>query len=147
MKLIDNVARPVVQPIRMYFEMIGKRKIQIIGCDPFSYLVPFSCHKLFCSTRLFLFSCRSGRWRGPALESISYGCSSVGCLAVHFLVLDKLLSIYCILALFNAVIKYPLMRKSVPLTVAGCIIVVQMLWQFVMHVGSTASQCSIIYWF
>ena len=39
------------------------------------------------------------------------------------------------LALFNAVIKYPLIRKSVPLTVAGCIIVVQVLWQFVMHAG------------
>ena len=33
MKLIDNVARPVGQPIRMYIEMIGKRKMHIISCD------------------------------------------------------------------------------------------------------------------
>ncbi len=39
------------------------------------------------------------------------------------------------LALFNAVIKYPFTRKSVPLTVAGCIIVVQVLWQFIMNGG------------
>src|SRR6185312_16871526 len=30
MKLIDNVARPVSQPVRMYFEMIGRRKMHIV---------------------------------------------------------------------------------------------------------------------
>ena len=78
-----------------------KAKNAHLSCGPFSYLVLFSCRKLSCLTQLFLFSCRSGRWRGPASENISYGCSSAGCLAVHFLVLDKLLFIYCNLALIQ----------------------------------------------
>ena len=39
------------------------------------------------------------------------------------------------LVLFNAIIRYPFAQKSIQLTVAGCILVVQLLWQFMMNAG------------
>ncbi len=39
------------------------------------------------------------------------------------------------LGLFNVLFEYPIARKSIQLTVAGCIISRSTVWQFVMHVG------------
>ena len=94
MKLIDNAARPAVQPIRLYFEMIGKRKIHImvaglflIGSFFLSQAVLFDAAVPFFLPIWALAQVR--------LESISYGFSSAGCLAARFLGWDKLLFIYC----------------------------------------------------
>ena len=39
------------------------------------------------------------------------------------------------LGVFNAIIRYPFARKSIQFTVAGCILIVQLFWQLIMHAG------------
>lgn len=134
MKLIDNVARPVGEPIRLYFEMLGKRKLHIIVAGLFligsfflSQAVLFDAAVPFFLPVWALARARYKKYLIWVFIGGMFGSAFLGLgqAVVHLLQL----------ALFNAVVKYPIMRKSIPLTVAGSIIVVQMLWQFLMHMG------------
>jgi len=134
MKLIDHLVRPVGHPIGMYVEMIGKRKMHILVATLFllgsfflSQAVLFDAAVPFF---LPVWALARARFR-KHLMWVFIG----GMFGSAFLGLGQAVIHLLMLALFNAVIKYPLMRKSVPLTVAGCIIVVQVLWQFIMHLG------------
>ena len=134
MKLIDNAARPAVRPIRLYFEMIGKRKIHIMVAGLFLIGSFFLSQAVLFDTAVPFFL---PIW---ALAQVRYRKHLIwvfigGMFGSAFLGLGQAVIHLLQLALFNGVIKYSLTRKSVPLTVAGCIIIVQMLWQFVVHMG------------
>ncbi|MFJ7936821.1 SpoIIE family protein phosphatase [Sporosarcina sp. NPDC096371] len=136
MKLIDNVTRPVGQPIRMYIEMFRREKIHILVATLFLFGSFFLSQAVLFDTAVPFFlpvwALARARFRkylmwvfvGGMLGSVFVG-EGIGQAVIHLLML----------ALFNAVVRYPLVRKSIPLTVAGCIIVVQVLWQFVMYAG------------
>lgn len=134
MKLTDNVVRPVGQPIRMYLEMLGKRKMHILVA------ALFLCGSFFLSQAVLfdaavpfflpVWALAQARFRQHLIWVFVGGMFGSAFLGIGQAIIHLLQ-----LALFNAVIKYPLTRKSVPFTVAGCIIVVQVLWQFVMHTG------------
>ncbi|MEK5040525.1 SpoIIE family protein phosphatase [Sporosarcina sp. FSL K6-3457] len=135
MKLIDSVTRPVGQPIRMYVGMIGKQKIHILVATLFLLGSFFLSQAVLFGTAVPFFlpvwALARARFRkylvwvfvGGMLGSVFLG---IGQAVIHLL----------LIALFNAVVRFPFVRKSVPLTVAGCLIVVQVLWQFVMYAGS-----------
>lgn len=134
MKLIDGVTRPTGQPVRMYVGMISKYKIDILVATLFlfgsfflSQAVLFDAAVPFFLPVWALARARFRKYQmwvfvGGMLGSAFLG---IGQAVIHLLVL----------ALFNAVVKYPFFRKSLPLTVAGCIIIVQVVWQFVMYMG------------
>ena len=134
MKLIDNVMRPVGHPIGMYLEMIGKRKMHILVASLFLFGSFFLAQAVLFDAAVPFFlpvwALARARFR-KHLIWVFIG----GMLGSAFLGLGQAVIHLLMLALFNAVIKYPLLRKSIPFTVAGCIIIVQVIWQFVMHAG------------
>ncbi|MCG7337453.1 SpoIIE family protein phosphatase [Sporosarcina sp. ACRSM] len=134
MKLIDNVARPVGEPIRLYFETLSKRRLHIFIAGLFLVGSFFLAQAVLFDTAVPFFlpvwALARARYRKYLMWVFIGGmCGSA------FLGLGQAVIHLLQLALFNAVTKYAFMRKSMPLTVAGSIIVVQMLWQFLMHMG------------
>ncbi|KXH86815.1 SpoIIE family protein phosphatase [Sporosarcina sp. HYO08] len=135
MKLIGNVERPSArQTLRLYIDMINKKRMNILlavlfllgsfflsqsvlfdAAVPFFLPVWALAHMRFRKHRIWVFV---GGMAGSAL--LGFGQA-----IIHLLQF----------VLFNMVMKHPLFRKSVPLTVAGCMIVVQVLWQFIMYAG------------
>ncbi len=126
--------RPIGQPIHGIMEVVEKKRMDIvfallflIGTFFLSQAVLFDAAVPFflpiwalakARFRKYLVWVFIGGMVGGAFLGVGQG-------VIHLLEL----------ALFNAVFKQPIMRKVVPLTVAGCIIVVQVLWQFIMHAG------------
>ena len=134
MKLISNVRRPIVQPIQDVLDMIEKKKIDVllallflVGTFFLSQAVVFDAAVPFF---LPVWALAQARFRKHLLWVFIGGIVGGAFLGIGQAVIHLLE-----IALFNAVIKYPFTRKSIPLTVAGCIIVVQIIWQFIMHVG------------
>lgn len=134
MKMMGNLEHTAGQSIRMYFEMIGKRKLYIlisllflIGSFFLSQAVLFDAAVPFF---LPVWALAKARFRKHLIWVFIGGMAGSAFLGLGqaFLHLMQLI-------LFNAVIKYPFTRKSVPITVAGCLIVVQVLWQFIMYAG------------
>ena len=114
MKLIDNVTRPVGQPIRMYFEMLGKRKMHILVATLFLFGSFFLSQAVLFDAAVPFFlpvwALARARFRKYLIWVFVGGMFGSAFLGFGQAVIHLLM-----LALFNAVIKYPLMRKSVPL--------------------------------
>ncbi|WP_342513961.1 SpoIIE family protein phosphatase [Sporosarcina sp. FSL K6-1522] len=134
MKLIDNVARPVGQPIRMYFEMLRKQKANILIATLFLlgsfYLAQAVLFDAAVPFFLPVWALARARFRKQLLWVFIGGMIGSTFLGVGQAIIHLLQ-----LALFNAVIRFPFTRKSLPLTVAVCIVIVQVSWQLVMHMG------------
>ncbi len=134
MKLIDSVTRPVSQPVRMYVGMIGKYKIDILVATLFLFGSFFLSQAVLFDAAVPFFlpvwALARARFKKYLMWVFVGGMLGSAFLGVGQAVIHLLL-----LALFNAVVKYPFFRKSLPLTVAGCIIIVQVTWQFVMYMG------------
>ncbi|WP_342507752.1 SpoIIE family protein phosphatase [Sporosarcina sp. FSL K6-2383] len=134
MKLIDSMTRPVGQPIRMYIGMLGKHKIDILVATLFLFGSFFLSQAVLFDAAVPFFlpvwALARARFKKYLVWVFIGGMAGSAFLGVGQAVIQLLL-----LALFNAVVRYPFFRKSIPLTVAGCIIIVQVSWQFVMYVG------------
>jgi len=134
MKVSENMERPIVQQVSMFFEMIGKKKIDIVvtilflvGSFLLSQAVLFDAAVPFF---LPVWALARARFRKYLLWVFIGGLTGsmflgVGQAVIHLLEL----------ALFNTVIRYGFAQKLVQFTVAGCILVVQVIWQLLMHAG------------
>lgn len=134
MKLTGNVERSMMQPIRDYIEEVRKKKMDItitvlflIGSFFLAQAVLFDAAVPFF---LPIWALARARFR-KQLVWVFIGGMAGGA----FLGLGQAVIHLFQLGLFNAIIRYPFARKSVQLTVASCILIVQLLWQFVMHAG------------
>lgn len=134
MKLTSNVERPMMQPIRDYIEGVRKKKMDItvtflflIGSFFLAQAVLFDAAVPFF---LPIWALARARFRKQLVWVFIGGMAGGAFLGLGQAVIHLLQ-----LGLFNAIIRYPFARKSVQLTVAGCILVVQLLWQLVMHAG------------
>ncbi|MBD7986343.1 SpoIIE family protein phosphatase [Sporosarcina sp. Sa2YVA2] len=136
MKMIGDLERPVGQQVRHMVESIGKRKKHVLMATFFllgtfflSQAVLFDAAVPFFLPVWALAQLRFRKY----LVFVFIGGMAGGA----FLGIGQAVIYLLQLLLFNVVSKHPLTRKSIPLTVAGTIIVVQVLWQFIMHSGQT----------
>ncbi|WP_318617506.1 SpoIIE family protein phosphatase [Sporosarcina sp. YIM B06819] len=134
MKLMDNVTHPVGQPIRMYVGMLGKQKIHILVATLFLFGSFFLSQAVLFGTAVPFFLPVWALARARFKKYLMWVFVG-GMLGSAFLGIGQAVIHLLLIALFNAVVRFPFIRKSIPLTVAGCIIVVQVLWQFVMYAG------------
>ncbi|CAM3256183.1 SpoIIE family protein phosphatase [Filibacter tadaridae] len=134
MKLIGNVERPIFQPIRMYMEVVARRKVEILVSVLFLFGSFFLSQAVLFDAAVPFFlpvwALARARFRKQQMW-VFIG----GMIGSAFLGLGQAVIHLLMIGIFNAVIKYPFTRKSIPLTVAGCIIVVQVVWQFIMFAG------------
>ncbi|GKV57783.1 hypothetical protein NCCP2222_37300 [Sporosarcina sp. NCCP-2222] len=135
MKMIGNLERPVSQQIRHAVESVMKRKLYIalaalflVGSFFLSQAILFDSAVPFF---LPIWALAQLRFRKHLLWAFIGGMAGSALLGVGQAVIHLLE-----LLLFSVVVKQPLLRKSIPLTVAGCIIVVQVVWQFIMFGGN-----------
>lgn len=134
MKLSINIEKPVTQTIRTSISEIVRKRMQILvgalfllGSFFLAQAVLFDAAVPFF---LPIWALARARFRkylvfvfiGGMAGSVFLG---VGQAVIHLMQLG----------VFNAIIRYPFARKSVQLTVAGCILVVQLFWQLIMHAG------------
>lgn len=134
MKLSSNVERPVTQTIGVYISEVVRKRMQIFVATLFLLGSFFLAQAVLFDAAVPFFlpiwALASARFRkylvfvfiGGMAGSVFLG---VGQAVIHLMQLG----------IFNAIIRYPFARKSVQLTVAGCILVVQLVWQFIMHAG------------
>ncbi len=134
MKLVSNVDRPIMNPIRLYIERIKRKKMDIIltllfliGSFFLAQAVLFDAAVPFF---LPIWALARARFRKHLVWVFIGGIAGGALLGIGQAVIHLLQ-----LGLFNAIIRYPFARKSVQLTVAGCILIVQVLWQFIIHAG------------
>ncbi|MFD1926699.1 SpoIIE family protein phosphatase [Sporosarcina siberiensis] len=134
MKLSSNMEGPFVQSVRMYIETIGRKKMQIMvtlfflfGSFFLSQAVLFDAAVPFF---LPVWALARARFRKQLIWVFIGGMTGSVFLGVGQAVIHLLQ-----LLLFNAVIRYPFARKSVPLTVVGSIFIVQVCWQLVAYAG------------
>ena len=132
MKLYSDVERPFINPIRMYIEEVKKKKVDIIVSLLFLFGSFFLAQAVLFDAAVPFFlpvwALARARYRkyliwvfiGGMTGSVFLG---LGQAFIHLLQLG----------LFNVVIRYPFARKAVQMTVAGCIFVVQLVWQLLMH--------------
>lgn len=144
MKMIDNMERPLVQQIRYAWESFAKRRVQLLiallflsGSFFLSQAVLFDMAVPFF---LPIWALASMRYRQHLIWVFIGGMAGSAFLGIGQALIHLLQ-----LLLFHAVIKSPFVRKSIPLAVAGCMIVPQIIWQVAMYSGSppTAVQLSI----
>ena len=134
MKLSSNLERPIMDPIRLYIEGIRKRKMDIILTFLFLIGSFFLAQAVLfdAAVPFFLPIWALARAR---FQKYSIWVFVGGIAGGAFLGLGQAVIHLLQLGLFTAVIRYPFARKSVQLTVAGCILIVQLLWQFMMNAG------------
>ncbi|WOV87645.1 SpoIIE family protein phosphatase [Sporosarcina oncorhynchi] len=136
MKLIGDLERPVGQQIRQVVDSIGKRKKHVLMATFFLLGTFFLSQAVLFDAAVPFFlpvwALAQLRFRKYLVFVFIGGMAGGAVLGIGQAVIYLLQ-----LLLFNVVSKHPLTRKSIPLTVAGTIIVVQVLWQFVMYSGQT----------
>lgn len=134
MKLSSNLERPFTDPIRMYIEEIRKKKMDIALTILFLFGSFFLAQAVLFDAAVPFFlpvwALARARFRKHLIWVFIGGMTGSAFLGLGQAVIHLLQ-----LGVFNMIIRYPFAQKSVQLTVAGCILVVQMLWQFIMHAG------------
>ena len=134
MKLSENLARPIMQPIGMYLEAIRKKKMDIILTTLFLLGSFFLAQAVLFDAAVPFFlpiwALARARFRKYLIFVFIGGLAGSMFLGVGQAVIHLLQ-----LGLFNAIIRYPFAKKLVHFTVASCVLVVQVVWQLVMHVG------------
>lgn len=136
MKMIGNLERPISSQFRQTIESIGKRKMHILLTALFLLVSFFLSQAVLFDTAVPFFlpvwALAQTRFRKYLLWVFIGGMTGSA-----FLGLGQAVIHLFELILFTVVVKHPFFRKSIPLTVAGTIIVVQVLWQFIMYSGHT----------
>lgn len=136
MKMIGNLERPVGQQIRQVIDTVGKRRMYVLMAAFFLLSTFFLSQAVLFDAAVPFFlpvwALAMLRFRKHLIYVFIGGIAGGA-----FLGLGQAVIYLLQLLLFNVVSKSPVMRKSIPLTVAGTIIVVQVLWQFVMNGGNT----------
>ncbi|MDW0118708.1 SpoIIE family protein phosphatase [Sporosarcina thermotolerans] len=134
MKMVSNLERPFVQQIRHTLESVGNRKMYILMAIFFLASTFFLSQAVLFDAAVPFFlpiwALAQARFRKHLIYVFIGGMAGGA-----FLGLGQAVIYLLQLLLFNVVSKHPLTRKSIPLTVAGTIIVVQVLWQFIMYSG------------
>ena len=134
MKLSGNIESPFVQSIRMYIDEFGRKKMQVIVTVFFLFGSFFLSQAVLFGAAVPFFlpvwALARARFRKQLIWVFIGGMAGsvfldVGQAVIHLLQL----------LLFNAAIRYPFTRKSVPLTVVSSIFIVQVLWQLVAYGG------------
>lgn len=134
MRLSGNMHRPVTQSVRHSIGEIGKKKTQILVAAIFLIGSFFLAQAVLFDAAVPFFlpiwALARARFRKHLIWVFIGGIAGstflgVGQAAIHLIELG----------IFNAIIRYPFARKSIQLTVAGCIFIVQLFWQLAMHAG------------
>ncbi|AOV06297.1 SpoIIE family protein phosphatase [Sporosarcina ureilytica] len=134
MKLTSNMERPMMQPIRTFFEEIRRKRMDIV--ITFLFLVGsfFLAQAVLFDAAVPFFlpvwALASARFRKQLVWVFIGGMAGSAFLGVGQAVIHLLQ-----LGLFHMIIRYPFARKSIQFTVAGCVLFVQLLWQLMMHAG------------
>lgn len=135
MKMIDNMERPFGQQFRTAWQELMNRKVYLltallflVGSFFLSQAVVFDMAVPFF---LSIWALASMRYRQHLLYVFIGGMAGSAFLGIGqaFIHLAQLL-------LFHMAIKSPFVRRSIPLAVAGCMIVPQIIWQLIMYSGS-----------
>ena len=133
--MIGNLERPVGQQIRQVIDTVGKRRMYVLMAAFFLLSTFFLSQAVLFDAAVPFFlpvwALAMLRFRKHLIYVFIGGIAGGA-----FLGLGQAVIYLLQLLLFNVVSKYPVMRKSIPLTVAGTIVVVQVLWQFVMNGGN-----------
>lgn len=134
MKLTDNLERPVIQSIRSSVENLKKKRPSImistlflIGSFFLSQAVLFDAAVPFF---LPIWALASVRFREQFIWVFIGGMAGSVFLGAGQAVIHLLQ-----LGLFHFFLRYPIAKKSIPLTVAICLLMTQYSWQLVMHMG------------
>lgn len=134
MKFSENLARPIMQPIGLYFDALRKKKMDIILTIIFLLASFFLAQAVLFDAAVPFFlpiwALARARFRKYLIFVFIGGLAGSMFLGVGQAVIHLLQ-----LGLFNAVIRYPFAQKLVHFTVASCVLVVQVVWQLVMHIG------------
>ena len=134
MKLSSNVEGPVIQSIRMSFEAIGRKKMQIAVTTFFLFGSFFLSQAVLFDAAVPFFlpiwALARARFRKQLIWVFIGGMTGSVFLGVGQAVIHLVQ-----LLIFNAVIRYPFARKSVPLTVVSSIFIVQVIWQLIAYGG------------
>lgn len=134
MKLTSNMERSMMQSVRMYLEGIKKKSLAIglsclflVGSFFLSQAVLFDAAVPFF---LPLWALASIRFRNKLIWVFIGGMTGSVVLGIGQAVIHLLQ-----IGLFHSVIRMPVARKSIQLTVAACVLATQLSWQLVMHMG------------
>lgn len=126
--------RPMMQPIRTFFEEIRRKRMDIVitifflvGSFFLAQAVLFDAAVPFF---LPVWALASARFRKHLVWVFIGGMAGSAFLGFGQAVIHLLQ-----LGLFHMIIRYPFARKSIQFTVAGCVLFVQLLWQLLMHAG------------
>jgi len=134
MRLSENIKRPLIHSVSAYIEAINKKKMDIIMTMLFLLGSFFLAQAVLFDAAVPFFlpiwALARARFRKYLIWVFIGGLAGSAFIGVGQAVIHLLQ-----LGLFNAIIRYPIARKVVQLTVAGCILVVQVLWQLLMHAG------------
>lgn len=134
MKLSSDMERPVTQTIGMYIEEVGKKKMQIIVATLFLFGSFFLAQAVLFDAAVPFFlpvwALARARFRKHLIWVFIGGMAGSAFLGLGQAVIHLMQ-----LGVFNAIIRYPFARKSIQFTVAGCILIVQLFWQLIMHAG------------
>lgn len=134
MKLTGNLERPILQPVRTFFDGIRRKRMDIIVTFLFLVGSFFLAQAVLFDAAVPFFlpiwALASIRFRKQLIWVFIGGMAGSAFLGFGQAVIHLLQ-----LGLFHMVIRYPFARKSIQLTVAGCVLTVQLLWQLLMHAG------------
>lgn len=135
MKLTSTLERPRFQSIRTYVENVKARRYEILLAVVFSVCSFFLAQAVLFDAAIPFFLPMWAFTRMRFKNQVVFVLIG-GLLGSAFLGLGQLLLHLIQLLLFNAISRFQIAQKSLPITVASCILVVQVVWQFAMHVGS-----------
>ena len=134
MKLTSNLERPLMQSIRTYVAQVKKKGLSfmmsslfLIGSFFLSQAVLFDAAVPFF---LPVWALASIRFREQLIWVFIGGMVGSG-----FLGLGQAIIHLFQIGLFQFILRYPISRKSIQFTVAGCIFITQLAWQLTMHLG------------
>ncbi|MDV6378983.1 SpoIIE family protein phosphatase [Sporosarcina sp. GW1-11] len=132
MKMIDNIERPLGQQIRAPWQWLINRKVYIltailflVGSFFLSQAVVFDMAVPFF---LPIWALASMRYRKHMIY-VFIG----GMIGSSFLGVGQAVIHLTQLLLFHATLKIPVMKKSIPFTVAGSMVVSQLAWQLIKY--------------
>jgi stage II sporulation protein E len=134
MKLTGNIERPITQAVRMNIGEIKKRKTQIMMATLFLFGSFFLAQAVLFDAAVPFFlpvwALATARFRKYLIWVFIGGMAGSTFLGVGQAVIHLFQ-----LGLFTTVIRYRIFQKSIQITVALCILLVQFGWQLIMYAG------------
>ncbi|WP_153733459.1 SpoIIE family protein phosphatase [Sporosarcina obsidiansis] len=135
MKMIDNMERPLGQQFRVAWQELINRKVYLLTAILFLigsfFLAQAVVFDMAVPFFLSIWALASMRYRQHMIYVFIGGMAGSA-----FLGMGQAVIHLTQLLLFHLAIKSPFVKKSIPLAVAGCMIIPQIIWQLVMYSGS-----------